>query len=246
MSRGQTYPQLARRIRSAPARLGAVRLVAVDGPSGAGKTYFTERLAAALRRADNRTGTAEPVTVLHTDDLLDGWSDQFTFWRRLDERVLRPLRSGRPGGYHRYDWDSGRFTEALVPVPAAGVLLLEGVSAARAAIRPELTLAVFVTAPDRLRLDRVLARDGARIRPQLLRWRAAEAEHFAADRTAAAVDLVIDGVAGEGRSWGISTRDCAEAWSPGMDATARLGHDRDGPAGDPIRGGPAGDGGSGP
>ncbi|MFB9239498.1 uridine kinase [Plantactinospora siamensis] len=187
----ETYAELARRIRAAPARLGAVRLVAVDGPSGAGKTLFTARLADALQGP--REQRADDVTVLHTDDLLDGWADQFTFWRRLDEQALEPLRAGRPGGYHRYSWLRERFTTPRVPVPAHGVLLIEGVSAARAAIRPELTLAVFVTAPDPLRLDRTLARDGERLRPHLLRWRAAEAGHFAADGTAEAADLLVDG-----------------------------------------------------
>ncbi|GAB3814159.1 hypothetical protein GCM10027605_59110 [Micromonospora zhanjiangensis] len=164
--RAETYAELARRILAGPARLGATRLVAVDGPSGAGKTVFTGRLAGALAAA---IGTPPPV--VRTDDLLDGWSDQFTFWPRLDDWVLAPLRAGRPGRYRRYSWLRGEFTPAWVPVPAGAVVLLEGVSAARAAIRPELTLAVFVTAPERLRLDRALARDGDHLLPHLRRWR---------------------------------------------------------------------------
>ncbi|MFD0822594.1 uridine kinase, partial [Micromonospora zhanjiangensis] len=131
--------------------------------------------------------------VVRTDDLLDGWSDQFTFWPRLDDWVLAPLRAGRPGRYRRYSWLRGEFTPAWVPVPAGAVVLLEGVSAARAAIRPELTLAVFVTAPERLRLDRALARDGDHLLPHLRRWRRGEDVHFAADRTAEHADLVVDG-----------------------------------------------------
>ena len=79
------YADLAGTVLATPPRLGPVRLVAVDGPSGAGKTCFAERLAGAL----DRRGV--PAPVVHTDALLDGWDDQITFWPRLEEWVLKPL-----------------------------------------------------------------------------------------------------------------------------------------------------------
>ncbi|WUW41194.1 hypothetical protein OG271_05040 [Micromonospora rifamycinica] len=185
----EAYATLARRVLAGPARLGRTRLVAVDGPSGAGKSAFTARLADALA---GLPGGGRPP-VVHTDDLLDGWDDQLTFWTRLEERVLAPLRAGRAGSYRRYSWVRREFLPREVPVPVAAVLLLEGVSAARAAIRPELTLSVQVTAPAGLRLRRALDRDGPQLLPELRRWHAGEEAHFAADRTAAAVDLVVDG-----------------------------------------------------
>lgn len=224
----ETYAELAGRILRRPARLGRTRLVAVDGPSGAGKTSFAARLAAALRvatgtapdDADLTAGSAgtigrgpagpadpagpagragrdeaDPVPVVHTDDLLDGWADQFTFWPRLEEWVLAPLRAGRPGRYRRYDWHAGRFADPWIVVPPAPVVILEGVSSARAAVAAELTLAVYVTAPVRLRRDRALARDGADLLPQLRRWWQGERRHFAADRTVARADVVVDGAA---------------------------------------------------
>jgi len=184
----EAYPDLARRILDRPARLGRTRLVAVDGPSGAGKTVFAERLAAAFEVA----GLARPP-IVRTDDLLAGWTDQFTFWPRLEAWVLAPLRAGRTGHYRRYDWNQHSFGPDWTPVPPAPVVLLEGFTAARAVVRPELTFAVFVTAPDRLRLDRALTRDGAAIRPYLDRWRRAERDHLAVDDTAGHVDLVVDG-----------------------------------------------------
>jgi uridine kinase len=188
IARTETYADLARRILDRPAGLGVTRLVAVDGPSGAGKTVFADRLAGALAAA---TGVAPPV--VHTDDLLDGWSDQFAFFSRLDDGVLAPLRAGRPGRYRRYSWIRREFIPRWIPVPAADVVLLEGVSAGRAGIRPELTLTAFVTAPSRLRLDRALARDGAHLLPYLERWRLGERAHFTAERTAEHADLVVDG-----------------------------------------------------
>jgi uridine kinase len=182
-----TFEDLAAEIGKLPPRLGDVRLVAVDGPSGAGKSSFADRLGAALG-----------APVVHTDDLLDGWDDQFTFWARLESSVLEPLRNGRPASYRRYLWHRGEFGGKPRVVAPAEVVLVEGVSSARRVIRPELSLAVFVCAPPDLRLARALARDGGHevaFRAYLERWRLAEDRHFAEDDTAAHADLLVDGAA---------------------------------------------------
>jgi uridine kinase len=186
-----SFGELADEVLRRPARLGLTRLVCVDGPTGAGKTAFTDGLAAALTAA-----TGERVQIVHTDDLLDGWDDQFGFWPRLERQVLAPIRAGRSGRYRPYDWDRGRFAEVWRSVAPAAVLLLEGVSAARAEVRPEASFTVFVTAPDRLRLARAIARDGVALRPYLEEWRLREERHFAADATARHVDLVVETAAG--------------------------------------------------
>jgi uridine kinase len=194
----ETFAALAAYVRELPPRLGDVRLVAVDGPSGAGKTRFAQRLAEASLAGDGG------APVVHTDDLLDGWDDQFTFWNRLAKHVLGPLRRGETACYQRYQWHSGTFDPVPVCLDPAPVVIVEGVSAARRAIRPELSLAVFVAAPAPLRLTRVLNRDGddsLAFRAYLGRWRVAEDRHFAEDETAEHAGLVVDGAAetGDGR-----------------------------------------------
>jgi uridine kinase len=179
------FDELAALVLSRPPRLGPVRLVAVDGPSGAGKTVFADRLAKQLN-----------APVVHTDDLLDGWGDQFTFWTRLEDKVLQPLRRGRTAAYQPYRWNPPGFAGEAVRIEPAGVVVMEGVSSARRVIRPELSLAVFVTAPPLLRWSRVLARDGTAdvaFPAYLERWRAAEDRHFAADRTAEYAEVGVDG-----------------------------------------------------
>ncbi|HEY8532566.1 MAG TPA: hypothetical protein VIL44_01650 [Micromonospora sp.] len=179
----ETYRDLAARVRRRPPRLGRTRLVAVDGPSAAGKTFFAARLAAAL------PGTP----VVHSDDLLDGWADQFTFWPRLEEWVLRPLAAGQPGRYRRYDWRRGTFSPEWIEVPPAPVVILEGSTVAREAARARLSFAVFVDAPRQIREARSLARDGTAMQAQLAHWREREERHFRDEATAAHVDLVVAG-----------------------------------------------------
>jgi uridine kinase len=181
------FAQLSAYVKKLKPRLGDVRLIAVDGPSGAGKTRFALRLAKQI-----------DAPVVHTDDLLDGWNDQFTFFDRLEERVLGPLRRGETAFYQRYRWDRGAFDPVPVRLDPAPVVIVEGVSVARRGIRPDLSLIVFVDAPPELRLARALARDGddsVAFRAYLERWRSAEDRHFAADRTKEHADLVVDGSA---------------------------------------------------
>lgn len=181
------YADLAAVLLALPPRLGPVRLVAVDGPTGSGKSTFAGRLAAAL---------GGRACVLRTDDLLDGWADTVTFWPRLEESVLAPLRAGRPGAYHPYDWHAGRFADRAVPVPVTDVLVLDGVTSARRAVAGELTLAVWLEMPFDRSVARAVARDGEAARQDLEAWHRREAAHFAADATAARADLVVDGAPG--------------------------------------------------
>lgn len=178
------YADLAARLLALPPRLGPVRLVGVDGPTGSGKSTFADRLAAAL---------GEHATVLRTDDLLDGWEDTVTFWPRLERCVLAPLRSGRPGTYHPYDWHAGRFSTEPVTVPVADVLVLDGVTSTRREARHALTLAVWLEVPFGRSLARAVERDGEAARPELEAWRRRESAHFTVDDTAGRADLVVDG-----------------------------------------------------
>jgi uridine kinase len=183
----ETFAQLSAYVKRLEPRLGDVRLIAVDGPSGAGKTRFALRLAKEI-----------DAPVVHTDDLLDGWDDQFTFWDRLEESVLGPLRRGETAFYRRYRWERGGFDPVPVRLDPAPIVILEGVSSARRGIRPDLSLIVFVDAPPDLRFSRTLARDGddsLAFRAYLERWRSAEDRHFADDRTKEHADLVVDGSA---------------------------------------------------
>ncbi|MET9293284.1 hypothetical protein [Streptomyces sp. NPDC003077] len=177
----EPYTALSTRILHLPPRCGPVRLIAIDGPGGSGKSTFAQRLATALGGAQ----------VIHTDDFAS-WDEQLEWWPRLEEQVLKPLEAGRPGRYQRYDWGSRELAE-WHDVPVAGALVLEGVSSARRAVADRLTYAVWIETRRTVRLRRGLERDGEEALPLWRAWMSDEDRHFAEDRTAERADVLVDG-----------------------------------------------------
>lgn len=179
---------LAARTTAAPPMLGPVRLVCLDGPAGSGKTTVAGRLADALRSAGLST------TVLHLDDMYEGWSGLGGVWERAEAQVLGPLERGEPGRWQRFDWDLDAFAE-WHDLPVPDVLVVEGCGSAPTAVDGRAVLRVFVEAPPRLRLARGLERDGVAMREHWVRWQVLEEAHFGAQRTRERADVVVDGSA---------------------------------------------------
>lgn len=171
--------------RSRPATLGQGRLVCVDGPAGSGKSTLGE----AVHRAASAEGTS---TLVHLDDLLDGWGGLGDVATTLEHSVLLPLCDGRRGSYRRYDWHREQFAEEH-PVDPVDLLVVEGVGSGASTYAELVTVLVWVEAPDDVRLARGLARDGEGLRPQWERWMVDEAAMFARERTRERADVVVSG-----------------------------------------------------
>ncbi|MET8622650.1 hypothetical protein ABZW30_02610 [Kitasatospora sp. NPDC004669] len=175
---------LAVELRALPPSCGPVRLVAVDGHAGSGKTTFAGRLAAAL----------DGAPVVHLDDLATH-TEPFEWTGRLHEQVLEPLAVGRDAAYRVYDWTLRRFATTAA-VPAAPVVLVEGVGAGRRDVRPRLARVIW------MELDAVAARrrgeerDGPELAEFWAGWAHAEAAHFAADPSRPYAATRVDGVTG--------------------------------------------------
>jgi len=176
------FTDLAEAIHHAPSRCGSVRLVAIDGPGGAGKSAFAQRLAHHL-------GTAP---VIHTDDFAS-WDNPVEWWGRLEDEVLGPIERGDwPVRFRTYDWEARRLGEWR-RIQVSDAILLEGVSSSREAVASRLTLAVWIEAPLDRRLARGLERDGEAMRAQWEQWMTEEDAHFAADRARDRADVIVDG-----------------------------------------------------
>ncbi|PXX54075.1 cytidylate kinase-like protein [Nocardia tenerifensis] len=174
--------ELVARVMGSEPRLGSTRLVAIDGPGGAGKSTLAGRLA---RECD--------AVVVPTDSFAS-WDNPLNWWPRLETQVLQPLGRDEAARYQRYDWDR-RVLAEWHDIEPGGVVVLEGVSSARAIVRSRLSLSVWVDTPRDLRLDRGLERDGSAARALWDRWMADEDVHFANDETRSSADVIVSGTA---------------------------------------------------
>lgn len=169
-------------IMARPARHG-MRIVGVDGPSGSGKSTLAGRLA-------SRVGGA---IVVQIDDFV-AWDDLTEWWPRFDAQVLTPLLAGRPARYQVRDWihdEFGRSLRGWKTARPAPLVVLEGVTCTRVAAAYALTYAIWVEAPDQVRIDRGLRRDGDDHLDVWRRWFALERAFFVPDGTAARADLRV-------------------------------------------------------
>lgn len=166
------------------APVNGIRIVGVDGRSGAGKSFLASRLSALM---------AAPIVEI--DDFVS-WGCFSGWWPRFDDEVLTPLLAGRDATYRVRDWTDvhgstlgGYKTQRWSPT-----VILEGVTCTRRATVGRLVYAVWVQAPAALRLARGLARDrDVPDRERLWqRWMRAEDEFFAADGTRERADRVVD------------------------------------------------------
>ncbi|MFF3734469.1 uridine kinase [Streptomyces sp. NPDC002476] len=169
----------AARLRALAPSCGPVRLVAVDGHAGSGKSTFATRLAAALGDAP----------VLRLDDLATHTS-LFTWTDRLREQVIEPLSRGERAHYAPYDWTARTFgaPRALDPAP---VVLIEGVGAGRRALRPHLARLLWMDLPAAESWARGRRRDGPALSAFWDGWTAAEEGHFSADPSRPHADTLI-------------------------------------------------------
>lgn len=160
-------------------RCGTVRVIAIDGPSGSGKSTLADAVAAAL---------GSPV--LRVDALFPGWDGLLEGVRLLREWVLLPLSQGRRAEYRVWDWAAEDWggTRVLDPAPW---LVVEGCGSASGAAGTFAALRVWLHAPEAVRRQRALARDGAAYAPHWERWAAQEEALFRADDTRRRADLVI-------------------------------------------------------
>lgn len=162
-------PRLADTLRRSTPSCGASRLIAVDGHAGSGKSTFAALLSTALGGAP----------VLHLDALATH-AEPFEWTGSMRRQVIEPLSRGEPAHYRPYDWDARAFGAPLT-LPAAPVVLVEGVGAGRAALRPWLARLLWMELPREEAWRRGRRRDGPALTAFWDGWTAAERAHFAAD-----------------------------------------------------------------
>ncbi len=164
----------------APDRM-TTKIIAIDGPGGAGKSLFAEQLSQQLGNAP----------ILHTDDFAS-WENPLNWWPRLLRQVLEPLSHNETARYQRYDWGTKCLAEWHEIQPTE-YLILEGVSSSREAFRPYLALSIWIETPRQERLRRGLERDGEAAHSQWEEWMAREDEYIEREHPEQKADLMING-----------------------------------------------------
>lgn len=175
----------------------AFALVAVDGMGGSGKSTLAAALA-RLRRA----------TVVHGDDFYRPMApeerarldpaqgyDRYFDWQRLSAEVLAPLAAGRDARYRRYDWATGTLApDEIHTVSRSGIVVVEGVYAARPELAAYYDLLVYVDTPraESLRRLRERGHDHGPVDWES-RWRLAEEHYLSVTRPRERAHLVFPG-----------------------------------------------------
>jgi len=170
-----------RAISHAQPRCGATKVVAIDGPSGAGKTDFATTLSERLPNAQ----------LLHMDDLYPGWNGLERAVADLYQQVLAPLARGEQAAYRQWDWELERYA-GWRALPATNLLLVEGVGSGAGSSASLESVLVWLEADRDVRFRRGMERDGDLYRPHWQRWAALEDALFAVDGTRDRADLIIN------------------------------------------------------
>jgi uridine kinase len=175
--------ELVEKINKQPRKRGfPVKIVAIDGRGGAGKSTLAEKLAKEL-----------DAEIIHTDDFV-GWNNLLEWWPRLIKEVIEPLQAGaKTLSYERGKWTPEHNPEPVKNQPVTPVIILEGVSSARQEFRPYLSYAIWVETPDDLCLKRGLERDGQDALELWQKWIAQENEYIKRDDPKAYADVIVSG-----------------------------------------------------
>jgi uridine kinase len=173
-------------------------VIAIDGPSCAGKSILANAVAlragGSVLEGDDFYRTAlRKLSVAQREAISDaGVVDAVIDWERLRDEALLPLRARHPATFQPYDWnaDDGRLAPPKT-IPAADVIIIDGVYAARPELADLVDLAVYLGVDPQTRASRYAARNND---PDWARfWERGEAHYFVHLRPPASFDLQLDG-----------------------------------------------------
>jgi uridine kinase len=175
----------------------------LDGGSGAGKTAMAEKLRRfteiALVPLDDFYQTVIPESEWPLKTVEERRHGVFD-WARVRREAVEPLRAGRPGRWHGFDFARGLGKEGkyglkkeVTEAAPAPTILVEGSYSASPPLRDLIDLAVLVDVQNRTRHLRTAARgeDTEFLAKWHAIWDAVESQYFQLVCPPESFDLVI-------------------------------------------------------
>lgn len=159
-------------------------IITIDGPAGAGKTTLASHLSTSL-------GNYFSTTVIHMDDLYNGWHDPF------GEPFLDALRTiteahlaGKVCEIQKYDWYKSEYGPSIIHSPAQ-LLILEGIGSSTSHIREFVSASIWIDIKPEDGLQRVLTRDGTSIENEMQQWLKTQEAFFTLEESAELADFAL-------------------------------------------------------
>jgi len=150
-------------------------VVLIDGGAGSGKTTLAQKLREAW--------PAPAPELVSLDEFYPGWDGLAA----ASAKVPKLIEERR---FTRWDWAVGGPGSPRILDPCVG-LIVEGCGSITPASTSLATFCVWLDAPEAIRRERALARDGELFAPHWQQWAEQEAAHWQRDRPWALADLVL-------------------------------------------------------
>jgi molybdenum cofactor guanylyltransferase len=178
-------------------RVGRPVVIAIDGPSCSGKSILATAVAlrsgaAVLEGDDFYRDTLPSLSAAQREAMSDAAVvDAVIDWERLRDEGLLPLRAGHAATFQPYDWgaNNGRLASAKT-VPAAKLIIVEGVYAARQELADLIDFAIYLGIDPDVRAKRYAQREDDPGWRGF--WERGEVYYFSDVRSPASFDLQLD------------------------------------------------------
>ena len=180
---------LIKSLLAAKPKFPNVRIIAIDGPAGAGKSTLAKRIKSNLQEESGLK-----TAIVHMDDLYEGWENALTdqLTKTLINQILIPVSLAKNFGYRKYNWFSGSFGD-IFEEDSPEILILEGVGSGQKATRRYLDQLIWIDIDAETGLQRVLQRDGDYLENEMRVWQMRESSHFSKENTRDSATIRING-----------------------------------------------------
>jgi Ni2+-binding GTPase involved in maturation of urease and hydrogenase len=159
-------------------------IIAIDGPAGAGKTTLAHEIYLAL-------SPKMTVTVIHMDDLYDGWDHALgEDLTSVLQYLARQHRNNSSAVIKRYNWANTSFGENEVLEPT-DLLVLEGVGSGDKSLQDDLAALIWIDVDPEIGVARVISRDGPQVADEMKRWLGTQQEYFSQHSTREKADFIL-------------------------------------------------------